>query len=319
MSRGLIRFCTLGIPVLLVPLLSGCVPLLLGGAAAGGGYVAGQERGPVTTARDTGIKAKVADNFARYNSEMASQLSLSVYDGRVLITGLVSNPEWQAEAGRLAWQVDGVKEVYDEVEVASKSTYSDEARDSWITTRLRNSITFDSQIRSLNYSIDTVNGVVYLNGSARSQGEIDRVTDYARNIPNVRRVVNYVRIRPGEAQTAAPAAAPPPPAAPAPVVSPSGAAAPRPGMAPVFGGPQYNGAQPGGPAAYGSPPSGTAGAAGSYNAAPAYNPPTPIGAPPPPAQVYPNQSYPSQSYPPSAPSSPPGGRSPAIEVTPLPS
>jgi osmotically-inducible protein OsmY len=299
-SRGLVRFSTLGIPVLLLPLLSGCVPLLLGGAAAGSGYVAGQERGPVTTARDAAIKAKVADNLATYNKDLPSQVNLSVYDGRVLITGLVSNPEWQAEAGRLAWQVDGVKEVYNEVDVASKSTLADATRDSWITTRLRNSITFDSQIRSLNYSIDTVNGVVYLNGSARSQGEIDRVTDYARNIPNVRRVVNYVRIRTGEPQTAAPAS-PPPPAAPAPVVTPSATAAPRPAATPVFGGPQYNGPQPGG-GAYGSPSYGAGTPGGGYNA------------PPPPAQP-----YPSQPYPPSAPSSPPGGRSPSVEVTPLPS
>jgi osmotically-inducible protein OsmY len=141
---------------------------------------------------------------------MQRQLSLSVYDGRVLITGTVSNPEWKTEAVRLAWAVKDVKEVNSEIELAANAGIGDTARDEMITTRLRSAILFDSQIRSVNYTIDTVNGSVYLSGSARSQGELDKVTNYARNIPNVKRVVSYVRIRPGEPS-------PPSDAAPAPV------------------------------------------------------------------------------------------------------
>jgi osmotically-inducible protein OsmY len=224
--------------------LPGCIPVLLGGAAAGGGYAAGQERGIGDTVRDTGIKSAIADKWYRYDQDMNSQLNLSVYQGRVVITGAVSNPEWRVEAVRLAWQVDGVKEVHSDVEVANKSTLVDAARDTWISTRLRSAITFDPQIRSLNYSVETVNGTVFLMGSARTQGELDLVTNYARNIPNVRRVVSYVEVRPGEpsrgANEATPSSAPPmnapPMNAPAPNVSPDAPATPPlapPAAAPV--------------------------------------------------------------------------------------
>ena len=203
--------------------LPSCIPVMVGGAAAGGAYVAGQERSVGTQVSDTGIRAQINDKWLRYSSDMYSQLSLSVNDGRVLITGAVSNPEWKPEAVRLAWQVDGVKAVNDEIQVSDSSSLSDSARDEWITTRLRSAILFDSQVASTNYTIDVVNGIVYLSGSARTQGELDRVTDYARNIPNVKRVVSYVQVRPGAPSSAGAASAPPQPAASAPAPMTQGA------------------------------------------------------------------------------------------------
>lgn len=212
------------IAALLTLSLDGCIPVLAGGAATGG-YVAGQERGVGTIASDTGIKASINNKWYHYNSDMASQLELSVYDGRVLITGTVANPDWKAEAVRLAWEADGVKEVSSEVQVADKSRITDAARDEWITTKLRSAILFDSDVRSVNYTIDVINGVIYLSGSARSQAELDKVVGYARNIANVKRVVNYVRIRPGDTSSTA-SSAPPRPAPPAPVVNGASATAP---------------------------------------------------------------------------------------------
>jgi osmotically-inducible protein OsmY len=183
--------------VILLTSLTSCIPLVAGGAATSG-YVAGQERGIGTQVNDTVIRTQINDKWFRFSSDMQHQLSLSVYDGRVLITGAVSNPEWKTDAVRLAWEVNGVKEVSSEIELTANAGIADAARDELITTRLRSALLFDSSIRSVNYTIDTVNGSVFLSGSARTQGELDKVTNYARNIPNVKRVVSYVRIRPGE-------------------------------------------------------------------------------------------------------------------------
>jgi osmotically-inducible protein OsmY len=218
-----------GVIALLCALLPGCVPIIIGGAAASGGYVAAQERGVSTTAKDTGIKAQVKDKLYRTNVDMATQIETTVWEGEVLLTGAVSNPEWREEASRLIWQIDGVKAVHNEIEVSDKSSLWDATKDSWINTRLRSAITLDSKVRSLNYALETANGIVYVMGAARTQGELDLVTGYARNIPNVRRVVSFAHIRPGEpTRDAAPTAQPAPAAQPAPS---TGAAAPpaRPG------------------------------------------------------------------------------------------
>jgi osmotically-inducible protein OsmY len=209
--------------------LTSCVVPIVAGSAASAGYVVGQERDFGTQVNDTVVKTRITEKWAGFNRDMARQLTLSVYDGRVLITGTASNPEWKTDAVRLAWEVKGVKEVNSEIEFAANSGIGDSARDEVITTRLRSAILLDGQIRSVNYTIDAVNGSVFLSGSARSQAELDKVTNYARNIPNVKRVVSYVRIRSGEpalpTATAAPASgaaqdSPPP----APQTAPAGPA-----------------------------------------------------------------------------------------------
>ena len=47
----------------------------------------------------------------------------------------------------------------------------------------------------VNYSIETINGVIYVMGIAQSQDELDRVVNHARNISGVQRVVSYVRLK----------------------------------------------------------------------------------------------------------------------------
>ena len=55
-------------------------------------------------------------------------------------------------------------------------------------------MTFDRNIQSINYSIDTVAGTVYLMGVAQNQAELNKVIEVARTIPHVMQVVNYVKM-----------------------------------------------------------------------------------------------------------------------------
>jgi len=175
--------------------LAACSPLEIGiGAGAATGVAAAQERGLVTSAKDTAISIQIQELWFRTNYEMFGKLSTSVSEGRALLTGKVEDPEMRVEAVRLAWQVEGLREVINEIEVVNTSSMIDSARDFWITTQLRAQITFDKDVHSINYSIDTVNGTVFLMGIARNQAELDRVTNHARNLAYVRRVVSYVRV-----------------------------------------------------------------------------------------------------------------------------
>ena len=65
--------------------------------------------------------------------------------------------------------------------------------------------------------INTENGSVYLIGMARTPQELQRVTDIARRVRGVDRVVSYVEIRPGGPSIASvPVASGQPPLAPPP-------------------------------------------------------------------------------------------------------
>jgi osmotically-inducible protein OsmY len=195
--------CVLAMPMA----LGGCVgALVLGGlgAAAGGGYVAGQERGVDGAASDFAVKTDIEKAFIETNPQLQIGVTTTVYGGRVLLTGRVPSEQLKMVAAQIAGRTHDVRTVYNELEIAPKDVW-DDTKDAWITTRVRSEMVLDPDIRSVNYTIDTANGAVYLIGSARSQGELDRATRIARYVPGVRRVVSYVELRSG-----APVAAMPP-------------------------------------------------------------------------------------------------------------
>ncbi|HUK59004.1 MAG TPA: BON domain-containing protein [Stellaceae bacterium] len=209
--------------------LSGCL-LAVGAGAAGGGYaVAAQERSLTDTARDAGLQAAITASWKKYNLKLNDDLDCTVYEGRALLTGTVTSDDWRAEAVKRAWQVDGIKEVYDEIQVGPDEGFVQDMGDTTITSKLKTQLIADGDVREINYSITTVKGVVYVIGTARSKQELDRVVDHARNIGNVKRVVSYVRIRSGEPAKPETASSAPPPA-PATGSAPpaSAAAAPTP-------------------------------------------------------------------------------------------
>jgi len=177
-------------------LQTACTPV---GLAAGAGATAGvavmSDGGVHGAVSDLEIKASINDLWFRSNVDIFRKLNLTVDQGRVLITGVVQNPEHRVEAVRLAWQPRGVKQVINEIRVANSDGVPGYVRDTWITTQLRTKMTLDRDVQSINYSIDTVQGIVYLMGTARDQNELNRATEIARSISNVRQVVSYVKLR----------------------------------------------------------------------------------------------------------------------------
>lgn len=205
----------LALPAGLPLALGGCDGgLIIGGLAlaAGGGYVAAQERGVDGTATDTAIKIDIAKAYSSTDPRLQAGITTNVYQGRVLLTGRVATPEMKAAAVQIAGRMHDVRTVYDEIELAPAEDVWDSAQDAWIGTRVRAEMVAEPAIRSVNYTIDTANGTVFLIGSARSQDELDRATRIARYVPGVKRVVSYVELRSGApvAASAAPPTASPP-------------------------------------------------------------------------------------------------------------
>jgi osmotically-inducible protein OsmY len=232
-------FLAAGVALAGIVPLSGCIALVAGAGGAAAGYSLGQELSPADQAKDIAIRSEVSQSWAKYNYQLSRDVDATVYGGRVLLTGIVPSENWRAEAVKRTWQVNGVKEVYDEIQIGPDTGFWQDAGDTEITTRLKAALVADGYVKSVNYDITTVRGVVYVIGSARSQAELNRVVDHARNIANVKRVVSYVRIRSGEPTAPQTATAPAPsntapasassspsPAAAPPAAMPSGGATP---------------------------------------------------------------------------------------------
>jgi len=172
-------------------LLPGCVGVVAG-AAATGGVAAVQERGFVGTANDNGIALEINHYWFQKSQKMFAALSTQIYEGRVLITGAVTDPDMRAEAVQLAWQAKGVREILNEIEVTDEGGLKAYAKDTWAANELRSRLLFARGINSINFSVEVLNGTVYLLGVSNDQAEQDRVLAIARNLANIRRVVSHI-------------------------------------------------------------------------------------------------------------------------------
>ncbi|MEP3115307.1 BON domain-containing protein [Nisaea sp.] len=176
--------------------IGACTPIgALVGAGAAAGTASQSERGLEGTAKDIALYTEINHYLFQSNVDLFAAVGLSVESGRVLLTGSVEKPDDRIEAARLAWKADGVREVINEIQVVDNSDIIDKARDTWIETQLEAKLLFDGAIQSINYSIDTVNGTVYIFGTAQDNAEHLRVVNHARNLNYVRNVVSYVRVR----------------------------------------------------------------------------------------------------------------------------
>jgi osmotically-inducible protein OsmY len=173
--------------------VGGCVPVVVGGAALGVN-AATQERGLGGAVSDAEVQAQINHLWLQHSDRLISRLDMTLDEGRVLLTGRALDEAMRADAARLAWQARGTREVFNEIVIDPSDALQQSAADRWISTRLRTALIADPAVQSNNFSIMTVNNVVYLIGRARSRPELDAVLLNARGIPNVRNVVSYVRV-----------------------------------------------------------------------------------------------------------------------------
>jgi osmotically-inducible protein OsmY len=175
--------------------VAACGPTgLVVGAGASVATASQTNKGIQAAATDLRIRTEINHYLFQKDVDLFGAVALSVENRRVLLTGSVEKPDNRIEATRLAWKAEGVREVINEIQVRDSASLTDRAHDILVNKRLQGTLLLDNEVKSINYSTDTVNGVVYLFGVARSQSELDRVINHARNIEYVSNVISYVSL-----------------------------------------------------------------------------------------------------------------------------
>ena len=178
--------------------LSGCVPLIVGGAAATATVVS-DRRNVQEQANDKNINANVnaalkkqfgddslqAGNTARVNS--------NTYLGVVLLTGDAFSESTKAQVAEVAGKIAGVKSVSNQIHVGPLGTFGDDASDTWLTSKVMAKLTSTYDIPSRAIVVTSHLGVVYLMGMV-TQREGDLAAAAAAEVSGVVRVDKLFRI-----------------------------------------------------------------------------------------------------------------------------
>ena len=187
-------FCKLNILFLLFFLFSHCTPQLAVGTASTAIVVSKEERTLGEYVDDTLIKAQIKNLYFDTNENIFFNVDVEVTQGRVLLTGTVDNSDLRIEATRMAWGISGVQIVINELQISNDDNILSFADDLLISTQIKGRLLINSELPYINYTVETVNGVVYLIGIARSEEERQSVIDLSREVYGVVDVIDYINI-----------------------------------------------------------------------------------------------------------------------------
>jgi osmotically-inducible protein OsmY len=178
----------------LIQALASCAPVAAVSSAVVGTTIA-DERSAGDSMDDAVITLKIKEDFVQKEfNEMLGRIGVTSHEGRVLLTGSVTDQKYADDAVKIAWAVRGVKEVLNEIETSPKDI-KDYTKDTLIANTVRSKLLFEKDLRSVNYSVDVNNGAVYLIGVAQNQAELDKALKITSSAKGVKRVVNYVILK----------------------------------------------------------------------------------------------------------------------------
>ena len=180
---------------------SGCAQVAVGGISKSV-LVAKEERTVGTFIDDTVIAARLKNLYFNNNEKIFFNVDVEVNEGRVLLTGTVETSDIRIEATKLAWGINDVVTVINEIQISDNDNILDYADDLVITTKINAKLLIDKEINNLNYNIDTVNKIVYVIGIAQNKNELENVIDIINSVYGVKEVINYVRLKEDTIQNA---------------------------------------------------------------------------------------------------------------------
>ena len=192
----MIKLTLLFVSLILLMINTGCSPV---GVLASGGsatmVVAEGDRSLGTVVDDATIKLNLSAKFLKSENSLFLDVNSNVTEGRVLLTGLVDTQKIRIEAVRKVWEISGVKEVINEIEVGDKTTLKEYMNDLWINTQVKSLAARTIGLRSFSYNFETIKGKVYIAGITSRPEQLQAIVESTKTIKGVNEIVNYVVIK----------------------------------------------------------------------------------------------------------------------------
>ena len=174
--------------------LQSCASPIIGGVGAIAFSSSAQEKGLGTSINDKVIYVKLRNAIYDWNPSVSENISLSVDNGSVLVTGKIKNVDTKIQLTKIIWEIKDVNEVNNKVQISETNNFKNIAKDLASLGEIKAKLMASKKLNSLNYSIDVVNNVAYISGIASSEEEISIVTQIAQEARFIKEVQNFVKV-----------------------------------------------------------------------------------------------------------------------------
>ena len=168
--------------------ISGCVGVVLGGAA-GGASVINDPRTAGSQVEDESIELK-AGNALHGEKDLAQQVHINVtsYNQVVLLTGEAPTEDMRTRVFELVKGIEKVRTTHNEITIAAPSPLTARTTDSWLTASVKARIVGAKELNAIRIKVVTEAGTVYLLGLVTQQ-EANLAAQLASQTAGVQRVV----------------------------------------------------------------------------------------------------------------------------------
>ncbi len=179
---------------MLVLATGGCMSLsTVTSLAVDAGYTVSETRTTDEVVDDNALQIKISQAMFDADIDLFKNVSTIVYRGRVLLLGNVKKRAARKRAEKLAARVGRGREIINDIQVSEGGGITGFVNDILIEKTIQSALLLHDRIRSSNYRVRSVNGVVYLIGVAEDRAELDLVLAEVRRTKGVARVVNHMR------------------------------------------------------------------------------------------------------------------------------
>jgi osmotically-inducible protein OsmY len=172
--------------IALLPVVSGCAAVAIGGAAATGAIMAEDRRTVGTITEDQGIELKAASRIEEKVKD--AHINVTSFNRMVLLTGEVPNEAAKTNAEAIARAVENVRSVFNELKVGSNASVQARTNDSVITSKVKARFVDANKFSAVHVKVVTEANIVYLLGMVKKQEAAD-ATEVARTTGGVSKVV----------------------------------------------------------------------------------------------------------------------------------
>lgn len=166
--------------------LNGCVPVVAGGAVAGG-LAASDRRTSGAYVDDEAIEWKTAGEI---NKTLRNKIHVNVtsFNRNVLITGEAIDEDTKKQAETIAKEIANVRHVTNELRIGLASTMSERSQDTLLTSKVKGQMLKENRFPANYVKVITEGSTVYLMGMV-TRKEADDAVEIARGIEGVEKVV----------------------------------------------------------------------------------------------------------------------------------
>jgi osmotically-inducible protein OsmY len=179
-----------------LPMLQGCIPALIAGGAAATVLSVNDRRSTGVQTDDETTEWKAAAKIpAQYKD--GTHANFTSYNRILLITGEVFSEDAKQAIGNAATQVEGVRQVHNELIVAPTTSLGARSNDSFVDSKVKARLVDSNQISANHIKVVTERGQTYLMGIVNER-ESKVAIAVARTTDGVRKVINLLEVLPDE-------------------------------------------------------------------------------------------------------------------------